>query len=47
MSNPRNAGLGSVTGRDEFTPDRILPFGTKVLVTNMRNGRTIVVRIVA
>ncbi len=25
---------------------RTLPFGTKVLVTNMRNGRTVVVRIV-
>ena len=37
---------GEVTGRSGFTAaHRTLPFGTMVLVTNVRNGRTVVVRI--
>jgi rare lipoprotein A len=37
---------GEVTGRSGFTAaHRTLPFGTVVLVTNVRNGRTVVVRI--
>jgi rare lipoprotein A len=38
---------GEVTGPNGLTAaHRTLPFGTMVLVTNMRNGRTVVVRIV-
>ena len=38
---------GEVTGPSGFTAaHRTLPFGTKVLVTNVRNGKTVVVRIV-
>jgi rare lipoprotein A len=38
---------GEVTGPHGFTAaHRTLPFGTKVLVTNVRNGKTVVVRIV-
>ena len=38
---------GEVTKRGGFTAaHRTLPFGTKVLVTNVRNGKTVVVRIV-
>jgi rare lipoprotein A len=38
---------GEVTGRSGFTAaHRTLPFGTMVLVTNVHNGRTVVVRIV-
>jgi rare lipoprotein A len=37
---------GEVTGPAGFTAaHRTLPFGTKVLVTNIRNGKTVVVRI--
>ena len=37
---------GEVTGPNGLTAaHRTLPFGTKVLVTNIRNGRTVVVRI--
>jgi rare lipoprotein A len=38
---------GEVSGPNGLTAaHRTLPFGTKVLVTNMRNGRTVVVRII-
>src|ERR1700686_888190 len=38
---------GEVTGPNGLTAaHRTLPFGTKVLVTNRRNGKTVVVRIV-
>jgi rare lipoprotein A len=38
---------GEVTGPTGLTAaHRTLPFGTKVLVTNRRNGKTVVVRIV-
>jgi rare lipoprotein A len=38
---------GEVTGPHGLTAaHRTLPFGTKVLVTNRRNGKTVVVRIV-
>jgi rare lipoprotein A len=38
---------GERTGPNGLTAaHRTLPFGTKVLVTNRRNGRTVVVRIV-
>ena len=38
---------GEVTGPNGLTAaHRTLPFGTMVLVTNVRNGRTVVVRIV-
>ena len=38
---------GEVTGPTGFTAaHRTLPFGAMVLVTNIRNGRTVVVRIV-
>src|SRR6202795_1271045 len=38
---------GEVTGPAGLTAaHRTLPFGTKVLVTNKRNGKTVVVRIV-
>jgi rare lipoprotein A len=38
---------GEVTGPNGLTAaDRTLPFGTKVLVTNRRNGKAVVVRIV-
>jgi rare lipoprotein A len=38
---------GEVTGPNGLTAaHRTLPFGTKVLVTNRHNGRTVVVRIV-
>jgi rare lipoprotein A len=37
---------GEVTGPNGYTAaHRTLPFGTKVLVTNLRNGRSVVVRI--
>jgi rare lipoprotein A len=37
---------GEVAGPTGFTAaHRTLPFGTKVLVTNVRNGKTVVVRI--
>jgi rare lipoprotein A len=37
---------GEVSGRKQFTAaHRTLPFGTLVLVTNTRNGRTAIVRI--
>jgi rare lipoprotein A len=37
---------GEVTGRSGFTAaHRTLPFGTRVLVRNVHNGRTVVVRI--
>jgi rare lipoprotein A len=37
---------GEETGPTGFTAaHRTLPFGTKVLVTNVRNGKTVVVRI--
>jgi rare lipoprotein A len=37
---------GEVSGPNGFTAaHRTLPFGTKVLVTNFRNGRTLLVRI--
>jgi rare lipoprotein A len=37
---------GETTGRTELTAaHRTLPFGTKVLVTNARNGKSVVVRI--
>ena len=37
---------GEVSGPNGLTAaHRTLPFGTKVLVTNVRNGRTILVRI--
>ncbi len=37
---------GEVTTRSGFTAaHRTLPFGTMVLVTNVHNGRTVVVRI--
>jgi len=37
---------GEVTGPGGLTAaHRTLPFGTKVLVTNVRNGKTVVVRI--
>jgi rare lipoprotein A len=37
---------GEVSGPKGLTAaHRTLPFGTKVLVTNVRNGRTVVVRI--
>jgi rare lipoprotein A len=37
---------GEVSGRKAFTAaHRTLPFGTLVLVTNTRNGRTVIVRI--
>jgi rare lipoprotein A len=37
---------GEVSGPREFTAaHRTLPFGTLVLVTNTRNGKTVVVRI--
>ena len=38
---------GEVTGPAGLTAaHRTLPFGTKVLVTNVRNGKTVVVRVV-
>jgi rare lipoprotein A len=38
---------GEVTGPNSLTAaHRTLPFGTKVLVTSRRNGKTVVVRIV-
>jgi len=38
---------GEVTGRAGLTAaHRTLPFGTMVLVTNVRNGKTVVVRII-
>jgi rare lipoprotein A len=38
---------GEVTGPRQLTAaHRTLPFGTRVLVTNVRNGKTVVVRIV-
>ena len=38
---------GEVSGPNGLTAaHRTLPFGTKVLVTNVRNGRTVVVRII-
>jgi rare lipoprotein A len=38
---------GEFTGPNGFTAaHRILPFGTKVRVTNVRNGKAVVVRIV-
>ena len=38
---------GETTGPNGFTAaHRTLPFGTRVLVTNARNGRAVVVRIV-
>jgi rare lipoprotein A len=38
---------GEITGPTGLTAaHRTLPFGTRVLVTNVRNGRTVVVRIV-
>jgi rare lipoprotein A len=38
---------GEVSGPHGLTAaHRTLPFGTKVLVTNIRNGRTVVVRII-
>jgi rare lipoprotein A len=38
---------GEVTGPAGLTAaHRTLPFGTRVLVTNVRNGKTVVVRIV-
>jgi rare lipoprotein A len=38
---------GEVTGPNGLTAaHRTLPFGTRVLVTNHRNGKTVVVRIV-
>jgi rare lipoprotein A len=38
---------GEVTGRTGLTAaHRTLPFGTRVLVTNVRNGKAVVVRIV-
>jgi rare lipoprotein A len=38
---------GEITGPAGLTAaHRTLPFGTKVLVTNFRNGKTVVVRIV-
>lgn len=37
---------GEVTRRNGYTAaHRTLPFGSKVLVTNLRNGRSVVVRI--
>ena len=37
---------GEVSGPNGLTAaHRTLPFGTKVLVTNVRNGRTVLVRI--
>jgi rare lipoprotein A len=37
---------GEVTGPNGYTAaHRTLPFGTKVRVTNLRNGRSVVVRI--
>jgi rare lipoprotein A len=38
---------GEVTGPSGLTAaHRTLPFGTRVLVTNVRNGKTVVVRVV-
>ena len=38
---------GEVTGSTGMTAaHRTLPFGTRVLVTNVRNGKTVIVRIV-
>jgi rare lipoprotein A len=38
---------GEITGPTGLTAaHRTLPFGTRVLVTNVRNGKTVVVRIV-
>lgn len=38
---------GKVTGSTGMTAaHRTLPFGTRVLVTNVRNGKTVIVRIV-
>ena len=38
---------GEITGPAGLTAaHRTLPFGTKVLVTNVRNGKTVVVRLV-
>jgi rare lipoprotein A len=38
---------GEVTGPTGFTAaHRTLPFGTRVRVTNVRNGKTVVVRVV-
>ncbi len=37
---------GEITGPTGFTAaHRTLPFGTTVLVTNVRNGKTVIVRI--
>jgi rare lipoprotein A len=37
---------GEVTGPNGYTAaHRTLPFGTKVLVTNLRNGHSVVVRV--
>jgi len=37
---------GEVTGPNGYTAaHRTLPFGTKVLVTNLNNGRSVIVRI--
>lgn len=37
---------GEISGPHGFTAaHRTLPFGTKVLVTNVRNGRSVIVRI--
>ena len=42
----RQTASGETSGRTELTAaHRTLPFGTKVLVTNARNGKSVVVRI--
>ena len=46
-SGGRTASSGEVTSPNGLTAaHRTLPFGTKVLVTNRHNGKTVVVRIV-
>ena len=45
-SHGRRTASGEVSGATGFTAaHRTLPFGTQVRVTNLRNGRSVVVRI--
>jgi rare lipoprotein A len=44
--NGRRTASGEITGpRGHTAAHRTLPFGTRVLVTNIRNGKTAIVRI--
>ena len=42
----RKTASGEIFDNDEFTAaNRTIPFGTKVKITNLRNGKSVVVRI--